>query len=126
MSKINVDMLARFYSLQELKKEIEQELGQLKDKLNDYFDESVGENRAGEIEQEGYVLKRQIRKTEKFDEERAVKRLEELQMADLIETVKRPDKNKVHAAVELGLLRAEQVEDLTVRQYSRVLVVKKN
>lgn len=124
MEKIHVDKLERFYNLQEMKKEIDQELGELKKEFNRIFDESVGENRAGEFVEAGYQLKRQIRKTEKYDEERTVQLLEDLQMEDLIETVRRPDKTKIHAAIELGLIRGDQLEDMIVRQYSRVLQVK--
>lgn len=124
MEKIHVDKLERFYNLQEMKKEIDAELGDLKKEFNQLLDESVGENRAGEFVEAGYQLKRQIRKTEKYDEERTVQLLEDLQMEDLIETVRRPDKTKIHAAIELGLIRGEQLEDIIVRQYSRVLQVK--
>lgn len=121
---ISGDKLERFMSLQEMKKEIDQELAELKEEFHEFFDESVGKNKAGEYIHGGYKLQRQIRKTEKYDNERAVKRLEELAMDDLIETVRRPDKQKVHAAVELGLLRSDQLADVTVKQYSRVLVVR--
>ena len=124
-NKLNTDRLERFYNLQEMKREIEHELGELKKEFNQAFDKSVGENHSGEVIQDGYQLKRQIRKTEKFDEERTVQRLEELRMEDLIATVRRPDKAKIQAAVELGLLRADQLEDLIVRQYSKVLIAKR-
>ncbi|MCG5102618.1 hypothetical protein [Oceanobacillus alkalisoli] len=124
-NKINTDKLERFYNLQEMKREIEQELGELKKEFNQAFDESVGKNQTGEFIRDGYQLKRQIRKTEKFDEERTVQRLEELRMEDLIEMVRRPDKAKIQAAIELGLLRADQLEDLVVRQYSKVLLAKR-
>lgn len=126
MDKITLDKLERYYNLQELRKEIDQELSMLKEEFHQIFDEAVGKNRAGEFARDGYTVKRQIRKTEKFDEGRAVKRLEELAMEDLIETVRRPDKTKINAAVELGLLRQEQIEDLIVRQYSRVLTVRRS
>lgn len=122
--KINGDMLARYYQLNEMKKEVEKEMGQLKEEFNQYFDEAVGVNVRGEFAEMGYKLQRQIRKTEKFDEASTVKRLQEMQMEDLIETVRRPDKTKIHAALELGLLREDQVEDLRVRNYSQAIVVK--
>lgn len=124
-NRINADKLERFYNLQEMKREIEQELGELKKEFNQAFDESVGKNQTGEFSQGGYQLKRQIRKTEKFNEEQTVHRLEDLRMGDLIETVRRPDKAKIQAAIELGLLRADQLEDLVVRHYSKALIAKR-
>ncbi|MBN6205769.1 hypothetical protein JYK21_04830 [Ralstonia pickettii] len=122
--KINGDMLTRYYQLNEMKKEIEKEMGQLKETFNQFFDETVGVNVQGEFAENGFKLQRQIRKTEKFDEKLTVKRLEEMQMEDLIETVRKPDKTKIHAAIELGLLREEQLEDLRVRNFTRAIVVK--
>lgn len=122
--KINGDMLTRYYQLNEMKKEIEKEMGQLKETFNQFFDETVGVNVQGEFAENGFKLQRQIRKTEKFDEKLTVKRLEEMQMEDLIETVRKPDKAKIHAAIELGLLREEQLEDLRVRNFTRAIVVK--
>lgn len=117
-------MLTRYYQLNEMKKEIEKEMGQLKETFNQFFDETVGVNVQGEFAENGFKLQRQIRKTEKFDEKLTVKRLEEMQMEDLIETVRKPDKTKIHAAIELGLLREEQLEDLRVRNFTRAIVVK--
>lgn len=122
--KINGDMLARYYQLNAMKKEIEAEMNQFKEEFNQFFDVSVGVNMRGDFTDKGYKLQRQIRKTEKFDEKLTVGRLHELQMEDLIETVRRPDKTKIHAAIELGLLREEQLEDLRVRSYSQAFVVK--
>lgn len=122
--KINGDMLARYYQLNAMKKEIEAEMNQFKEEFNQFFDVSVGVNLRGDFADKGYKLQRQIRKTEKFDEKLTVARLQELQMEDLIETVRRPDKTKIHAAIELGLLREDQLEDLRVRNYSQAFVVK--
>jgi hypothetical protein len=120
----SADKLERFFHLQEMKKEMEQELKELKKEFNAIFDETVGENRPGEVTRENFTLKRQVRKTEKYDEERAVKRLEDLSGEDYIETIRRPDKKKIDAAIELGLLETRDVEDLIVKNYSKVLVVK--
>lgn len=122
--KINGDMLARYYQLNAMKKEIEAEMNQFKEEFNQFFDVSVGVNLRGDFADKGYKLQRQIRKTEKFDEKLTVARLQELQMEDLIEIVRRPDKTKIHAAIELGLLREDQLEDLRVRNYSQAFVVK--
>ncbi|MHA6250711.1 hypothetical protein [Oceanobacillus sp. CAU 1775] len=123
--QIRQDMLARFDDLNRLKKEIDQELNELKEQFNAYFDETVGVNLKGELEIDGYRLQRQIRRSERFDEKQTVERLRDLQMEDLIETVQVPDKVKIQAAIELGLLREDQVEDLIVRNYSKVIAVKK-
>lgn len=97
--KINGDMLARYYQLNAMKKEIEAEMNQFKEEFNQFFDVSVGVNLRGDFADKGYKLQRQIRKTEKFDEKLTVARLQELQMEDLIEIVRRPDKTKIHAEI---------------------------
>lgn len=124
-AQIHGDMLARYYDLNMMKKEIDKEMNELKATFNQFFDETVGVNLKGEIERNGYKLQRQIRKAERFNEDLTVKRLQELKMEDLIETVRLPDKTKIHAAIELGLLREDQVEDLLVRNYSKAYVVRK-
>lgn len=123
--RINGAILERYFHLQNMMKEIETELNELNKTFHHYFDATVGENTKGSLTVDGFKLQRQVRKTEKFDEEQTVKRLEELRMEDLIETVRRPHPAKVHAALELGLLRHDQVEDLKIRTYIPSIVVKK-
>lgn len=94
---ITREMLQRFEQLNFEKKQIDKQLTDLKKTFNDYFDITVGENLKGEITIEDYKIQRQIRKTEKFEQEKTIKRLEDLNMMDLIQ--KRPDEEKIVSAL---------------------------
>ena len=63
---INEALVKRFFVLTEQAKEIDRELKQLKKLFNGYFDATVGPKKGGEIQFSQYILKRQIRKTEKL------------------------------------------------------------
>ncbi|PLR86443.1 hypothetical protein [Bacillus sp. V33-4] len=121
---ITGEMLVKYYELNKKKKEIELEMNQLKDTFHHYFDDQVGSNDKGEITIDGYKLQRQIRKTEKFNEEETVKRLEELQMTDLIKVVKKPDDIKIKSAINLGLIKTEDLEGCILSTTSPAITVK--
>ncbi|WP_235846862.1 hypothetical protein [Neobacillus soli] len=123
-SLITGEMLVRYYELNKQKKEIEIEMNELKDLFQTYFNNLVGSNHKGEIMISGYKLQRQIRKTEKYNEEVTVKRLEELQLNDLLQVVKKPDDTKIKAALNLGLLSSNQLEDCITTTYSPAISVK--
>lgn len=72
----------------------------------------------------GYKLQRQMRKVEKYNEEETVKRLEELQMTDLIQIVKKPDEVKIKSAINLGLLNEQHLDGCLVTTYSPAISVK--
>lgn len=122
---ITEDMLARYYDLNKMKKEIESEMNQLKANFHSYMDVYAGENKKGEFLEGEYKLLRQIRKLEKFREKNTVDRLEELQMHDLINIVKKPDDGKVNAAIELGLLGSDDLADCRITSYTQAIAVKK-
>lgn len=109
-NEITREMLCEYEDLLELKKDIEKKLDTLKKSFHLFFDEQVGVNEKGEVSIEGYKLQRQIRKVEKFDEAKTVDRLESLNMADLIQIIKKPDEEKVKAAINLGFLKDEDLE----------------
>lgn len=121
---ITGDMISRYNELTKQKKKIEAEINQLKDTFNAYFDQQVGENTKGELLDNSLKLQRQIRKTERFNEAQAVQKLEEMNMHDLIETVKRPDDKKIEAAISLGFLNEEALADCRVITYSKAITVK--
>ncbi|PLR77506.1 hypothetical protein CU633_10235 [Bacillus sp. V3-13] len=121
---ITGEMLVKYYELNKKKKEIELEMNQLKDIFHHYFDDQVGTDDKGEITISGYKLQRQIRKTEKFHDEETIKRLEELQMNDLIKIVKKPDDVKIKSAINLGLLHAEDLEGCIITTTSPAISVK--
>ena len=121
---ISGDMLLRYYELNKQKKEIELEMNDLKDTFQRYFNNLVGTQQKGEITVSGFKLLRQIRKTEKFNEEETVRRLEELQMTDLIQVIRRPDDTKIKAALDLGLLSQSHLEGCVTTSYSPAISVK--
>jgi hypothetical protein len=117
-------MLVKYYELNKKKKEIELEMNQLKDLFQDYFNKLVGPDNKAEITLNGYKLQRQIRKIEKYNEEVTVKRLEELQMNELVQVVKKPDDAKIKSALQLGLLSENNLEGCIVTSYSPAISVK--
>jgi hypothetical protein len=117
-------MLVKYYELNKKKKEIELEMNQLKDQFQDYFNKLVGPTNKAEITINGYKLQRQIRKIEKYNEDVTVKRLEELQLNDLIQVVKKPDDAKIKSALQLGLLSENNLDGCIVTSYSPAISVK--
>lgn len=123
-SFITDEMLVKYYELSKKKKEIELEMNELKDTFHDYFNKLVGPNNKAEVTINGYKLQRQMRKIEKYNEEVTVKRLEELQMTDLVQVVKKPDDAKIKSALQLGLLDEKNLEGCIVTSYSPAISVK--
>ncbi|MEH7072731.1 hypothetical protein [Neobacillus drentensis] len=124
VSMITGEMLVKYYELNKQKKEIEMEMNTLKDTFQAYFNNLVGSDHKGEITVSGYKLQRQIRKTEKYDEVETIKRLEELQMNELIQVVKKPDDVKIKAALNLGLLNPNQLEGCVITTTAPAITVK--
>ncbi|MGE6258083.1 hypothetical protein ACQKCU_09270 [Heyndrickxia sporothermodurans] len=117
------EMIILYDELNRKKKEVEAELDQLKKAFNQYFDIAVGKNGKGEVIIGGYKIQRQIRTTEKFDQETTIKRLEELNMMDLIQ--KKPDEVKVRSAMNLGLLKDQDLEGCIKTSSTQAIYVKK-
>ncbi|MDQ0156724.1 hypothetical protein [Robertmurraya andreesenii] len=116
------EMLAHYLELNKRKKEIEAELEELKKTFIQYFDESVGKNVKGEVLIRDYKLQRQIRKIEKYDQETTLRRLEELNLNDLIK--KSPDEKKIKSAIDLGILQEEELKDCKIVNTSQAIYVK--
>lgn len=116
------EMLSYYMELAKKKKEIEAELDKMKKEFSRFFDEQVGKNEKGEIIVENYKLQRQIRKIEKYDRKKTVARLEQLNLADLIE--KRPDEGKIKSAIQLGLLSEEELAGCKQVAVSEAIYVK--
>lgn len=121
---ITKDRLERYYDLSRLKKEIEQEMNQLKEEFHAYFDAEVGANKKAEIIEGNYKLLRQVRKTEKYNDNVTVQRLEALNMTDLIKIEKKADGDKIDAAINLGLINEEDISDCKKITYSKAILVK--
>lgn len=123
-SLITEEMVEKYYKLHKQVKELEKELSQLKKTFNQYFDLTVGPNEKGVLIFDTFVLQRNIRLSEKFREEEAVQKLEALNLIDCVKVEKRVDEEKVKAAVTLGLLEEEELNNLKERKYSSVISVK--
>jgi hypothetical protein len=121
---ITKEMLCEYADLLELKKDIEKKLELLKKSFHLYFDECVGVNEKGELSIDGYKLQRQIRKVERFDDIKTVDLLESLNMTDLIKVIKKPDEEKVRAAINLGFLKEEDLNDCLSIHSSGAIVVR--
>ena len=125
MSTISEKLLQRYYELSLTAKEVEKELKMMKKELNDYFDDTIGQNQKGETNIGDYKIQRIIRYSENFNEEKTIKRLEDKQLTDCIQTIKIPDKEKINAAITLGLLDSNEMEDCIERRVSQAISVKK-
>lgn len=121
---ISEDLVIKYNTLSAKKKELEKELDELKKVFHIYFDNLVGPNEKGEVTVNNYKLQRQIRKSEKFNEEKTVHRLTELNMTDLIHHVPKPDEEKVKSALTLGLIKEEDLEGCLIKSSSQAIVVK--
>jgi hypothetical protein len=121
---ISEDLVIKYNTLSAKKKELEKELDELKKVFHIYFDNLVGPNEKGEVTVNNYKLQRQIRKSEKFNDEKTVHRLTELNMADLIHHVPKPDEEKVKSAITLGLIKEEDLEGCLIKSASQAIVVK--
>ncbi|MBA9026972.1 hypothetical protein [Peribacillus huizhouensis] len=119
---ITRDKLAQFIELNRKKKEIEIQLDDLKKDFNQHFDQFVGKFVKGDLTISDYKVQRQIRTTEKFDQEVTVHRLEELNLTDLIQ--KKPDEGKIKAALNLRLLSEADLEGCISTSYSQAIYVK--
>lgn len=119
---ITRDKLAQFIELSRKKKEIETQLDDLKNDFNQHFDQSVGKLVKGDLMISDYKVQRQIRTTEKFDQEVTVHRLEELNLTDLIQ--KKPDEGKIKSAIHLRLLSEEDLAGCISKSFSQAIYVK--
>lgn len=122
MKLITRELLANFDDLNRRKKEIELQLDQLKVLFNEYLDTAVGEKEKADMIISDYKLQRQIRISEKYEREATVEVLEKLNLTDLIE--KRPDEAKIKAALDLGLLKDEDLEGCKTFKHSQAIFVK--
>lgn len=122
--QITAEMLQKYYECNKQKKEIELEMKELKEKFHQYFNKQVGLDKKGELTINGFKLQRQVKKSEKYITDETVKRLEELQMNDLIETLKKPDEVKIEAAFKLNLLKESDLLGCKTTSYTPAISVK--
>ncbi|WP_417900483.1 hypothetical protein ABN702_09685 [Bacillus haimaensis] len=121
---LTADMLEKYYEYNKQKKEIEIEMNQLKEAFHHYFDKQIGAQGKGEIQLGSFKLQRQVRKSEKYNEEPTVRRLEELEMNELVQVVKKPDEAKIKSAIQLGLLSECDLDGCLTTSTSFAITVK--
>jgi hypothetical protein len=122
---ITDEMVNRYYELNLQAKQIDRELANLKKEFHTYFDSTNGINMKGESAIGDYLVQRQIRCSKSYDEVKTVHLLEELNLSDCIQTLKRPDEEKIEAAITLGLLKQSEIDDCIKRKVSPAILVKK-
>lgn len=122
---ITEDKVQKYYELHQQYKEIEKELNQLKKEIHASLDHVFGENNKGSVEIGDKQIQRQIRITVHYDQEKTVQRLEELQLLDCIETVRKPNVQKIEAALTLGLLTEDSLTDCKELKRTPAIVVRK-
>ncbi|MBD8068018.1 hypothetical protein [Bacillus sp. PS06] len=122
---ITEKLLARYYHLNELEKDIEKEMKEIKKVFHLYFDEINGQNEKGEFILGDYKVQRQIRTSENYDEEKTVLRLEKKNLNDCIRVVKKPDIQKIEAAITLGILDLNDIEDCKTQKIAKAITVRK-
>lgn len=123
-SQLTTDMLKRYFELNNQKKKIDNELKLLKNNLHDILDESIGKEQKGELQRGDYKVQRQIRSSISYIDENTVEKLEELNLNDCIVHVKRPDTDKLEAAIKLGLVEESEFEGCKKTKVTQALVVK--
>lgn len=121
---ISEEEVKRYYILQQEKKEMEHEMKQLKKKFHHFLDESAGKNKRGEIHRGDYCIQRQIRTSIYYTPEITVSKLEEMQLSDFVITEKRPDTEKLEAAIRLGLVNEEDFADCKDTKITQAIVVR--
>lgn len=121
---VTEEMVSRYYELSREVKAMEKELAKLKKHFNDYFDETVGQHVKGELLLGDYKLQRQVRRSERYIDDKTVQKLEELNMTDCIQTVKRPDEQKIEAAITLGLLSPAELDDCKEQKVTAAIYVR--
>lgn len=123
-SLITEEMVEKYYRIHKQVKDLEKELSQLKKTFNQYFDLTVGPHEKGILNFDSFILQRTVRTSERFREEEAVQKLEALNLMDCIKVEKRVDEEKVNAAITLGLLEKDELDDLKERKFTSVISVK--
>lgn len=124
MSQITENELQRYHDLNRQKKEIEHEMNQMKKQFHAMLDDTFGKLQKGEIQYGGYKLQRQIRTSISYHDEDTVQKLENLNLGDFIVVKKRPDTEKLEAAIELGLVEEKEFSDCKRKKQTQTIVVR--
>ncbi|WP_042221164.1 hypothetical protein [Oceanobacillus manasiensis] len=121
---ITEEDIKRYDILNKQKKELEQEMNRLKKKFHTYLDEELGEDKAGDVTRGHFNLKRQIRSSTAYDPELTIKMLEDASLQDFVLIEKKPDTEKLEAAIKLGLVEKEPFEKCKKVKSTQAIVVK--
>lgn len=118
--------LERYYYLNQQQKEITQELNYLKKLFHKALDKELGKYEKGKIEYGGYIIQRQIRESTNYRNEETVQKLSNLNLEDFIQVIRSPDKDKLEAAIKLGLVDEKDFEGLKETKFTQAIIVKEN
>ncbi|WP_228275701.1 hypothetical protein [Gracilibacillus oryzae] len=120
--ELSEDILKKYDDLNKQKKTVEQELNLLKKQIHFYLDELFGKEQKGEVKRGNYKVQRVIRSTIQYDEEETVKKLEQLNLTDFL--VKKPDTEKLEAAIKIELVKGEDFKDCKMQKLTQAITVK--
>lgn len=124
-TQISEEDVKTYYELQEQKKEIDKQIKHFHEKFHRYFDKIAGEYQKGEIQIGEYKVQRQIRQSTVYEDEKTVELLEQLQLQDLIQIIKKPDEEKIESAITLGLIDRKKLDDCKRVKKTKAIIVKK-
>jgi hypothetical protein len=124
-NSISEGLLERYVYLNKVAKEAKEEMDKVKHVFHSYFDEQTGPNTKGEVTIGGYFIQRQIRVSEGYDDDKTVEHLEQLNLKDCIKYEKKPDEQKIEAAIQLGLLNGEKIKEYKISKMTQAISVKK-
>lgn len=116
----------RYFELMKQKKDVEQEMNDLKKKFHDILDATFGKQTKGEIKLGHYKLQRQIRTSINYDNEGTVQQLEQLNLRDFIIERKVVDTEKLESAISLGLVEEEDFKEHKSTKVTQSIVVKES
>ncbi|MDQ0350385.1 flagellin-like hook-associated protein FlgL [Alkalibacillus filiformis] len=122
--KLSEEDLQRFYDLNNEKQEIEKELKQLKKQIHHYFDQTFGSGEKAEVKLGKYKAQRSIRASVKYDDEKTVEKLEELNLKEFIVEVKQPDTDKLESAMKLDFVDEQDFAECKKERISQAITVK--
>jgi uncharacterized Zn finger protein len=121
---VTADDLERYFTLRKQKTEMEKEINELKKKIHDYFDEHAGEKQKGSVTLGNYQASRQIRSSVLYDKVETVEKLQELNLKDFIIVEKKPDTEKLEAAMKIGLVEKDVFEECKNTKLTQAIVVR--
>ncbi|WP_233269556.1 hypothetical protein [Alteribacillus sp. YIM 98480] len=122
--ELTEETLKKYYELNIQKKRLEKEMNRIKKQIHNYLDDTLGKEQKGELKRGKYKAQRVIRSSITYDEEKTIKKLEELNLEDFILQVKRPDTEKLEAAMTIDLVEEKDFVDCKTNKLSQAITVK--